>query len=114
MKDSLFLLHKQSFGIFIFLLYVFFPRTAHRLVGYFEDEAVISYTAYYDQVSADLTLNIEAPQIAKDYWNLADDAKLLDVIKVVRADEQNHADVNHGRADSLDKPDDQRATKKRA
>ena len=41
---------------------------------------------------------------AKDYWNLADDAKLLDVIKVVRADEQNHADVNHGRADSLDKP----------
>ena len=102
------------FWNFYFLLYVFFPRTAHRLVGYFENEAVISYTAYYEQVSADLTLNVDAPQIAKDYWNLADDAKLLDVIKVVRADEQNHADVNHGRADSLDKPDDQRGNKKRA
>ena len=100
------------FWNFYFLLYVFFPRTAHRLVGYFENEAVISYTAYYDQVSEDLTLNVDAPQIEKDYWNLADDAKLLDVIKVVRADEQKHADVNHGRADSLDKPDDQRTTKK--
>ena len=111
--ERLIILAAQAiFWNFYFLLYVFFPRTAHRLVGYFEDEAVISYTAYYDQVSADLTLNVEAPQIAKDYWNLADDAKLLDVIKVVRADEQNHADVNHGRADSLDKPDDFGKTKK--
>jgi len=93
------------FWNFYFLLYVFFPRTAHRLVGYFEDEAVISYTSYYEQVSSDLSLNVDAPQIAIDYWNLPSDAKLLDVIKVVRDDEQHHADVNHGRADSLDKPD---------
>ena len=111
--ERLIILAAQAiFWNFYFLLYVFFPRTAHRLVGYFEDEAVISYTSYYEQVSSNLSLNVDAPQIAKDYWKLADDAKLLDVIRVVRADEQKHADVNHGRADYLDKPDDLVATKK--
>jgi len=99
------------FWNFYFLLYVFFPKTAHRLVGYFEDEAVISYTAYYDQVSSNPSLNIDAPQIAKDYWNLAEDAKLLDVIRVVRDDEQNHSEVNHGRADSLDNSGDKKTPK---
>ena len=104
--ERLIILAAQAiFWNFYFLLYVFFPRTAHRLVGYFEDEAVISYTSYYEQVSSDLTLNVDAPQIAKDYWNLPNDAKLIDVIKVIRADEQRHAEINHGRADSLDKPE---------
>jgi len=105
--ERLIILAAQAiFWNFYFLLYIFFPRTAHRLVGYFEDEAVLSYTAYYEQVSSDSSLNVDAPQIAKDYWGLADDAKLLDVIRVVRDDEQNHSDVNHGRADSLDEADD--------
>ena len=105
------LVAQAIFWNFYFILYVFFPRTAHRLVGYFEDEAVISYTAYHDQVLANPSLNVNAPQIAKDYWNLADDAKLLDVIKVVRDDEQNHSDVNHGRADSLDQGDEKKPQK---
>jgi hypothetical protein len=39
--------------------------------------------------------------------------KLLDVIKVVRADEQNHSEVNHGRADSLGNSGDQKISKTR-
>ena len=34
------------FGIFYLFMYAFFTRTAHRMIGYFEDEAVNSYTEY--------------------------------------------------------------------
>jgi len=78
------------------------PRTCHRLVGYFEEEAVISYTAYLKQVEANPDLNIFAPKIAIDYWHLPMDARLVDVIKAVRQDEQGHSEVNHVFADSYD------------
>lgn len=85
-----------------FLMYVFAPRTCHRLVGYFEEEAVISYTAYLAQVEANPALNVAAPAIAMTYWNLPAGARLSDVIKAVRADEQGHADVNHEFANDYD------------
>ena len=40
--------------------------------------------------------------MARRYWNLAADATLRDVVIVVRADEANHRDVNHGFADELE------------
>ena len=40
------------FGIFYLFMYVFFTRTAHRMIGYFEDEAVNSYTEYLDMVKS--------------------------------------------------------------
>lgn len=89
------------FWHFYFILYVFFPTTAHRMVGYFEDQAVISYTNYLKQIDAGNTPNIPAPKIAIDYYNLQEDATLRDVVIAVRADEQGHADVNHGMADTL-------------
>jgi len=92
-------------GIFFnlyFLLYLFAPRTAHRIVGYFEEEAVFSYTEYLKEIDAGRDENIPAPQIAIDYWNLEDNARLRDVILAVRADECAHRDVNHGFVDSLD------------
>ncbi|KAH9821203.1 hypothetical protein DFH28DRAFT_1120584 [Melampsora americana] len=39
--------------------------------------------------------NMPAPQIAKDYWRLLPDAKMIDVLYAVRADESNHRFVNH-------------------
>jgi ubiquinol oxidase len=42
--------------------------------------------------------NEPAPQIAKDYWRLPSDAKLLDVIYAVRSDETTHRFVNHSLA----------------
>jgi ubiquinol oxidase len=89
------------FWHFYFVLYVLFPKTAHRMVGYFEDQAVISYTQYLEQIDAGRTENIPAPQIAIDYYNLKQDATLRDVVIAVRTDEQGHADVNHNMADQL-------------
>ena len=101
-ERAMILFAQALFWHFYFILYVFFPRTAHRLVGYFEEEAVISYTGYLEEVEKNLELNIPAPQIAIDYWKLKSDAKLIDVIKVVREDEMGHSVVNHGLADTLD------------
>ena len=86
-----------------FLMYIISPKTAHRLVGYFEEEAVISYTSYLEEIDSGNHDNVKAPQIAIDYWKLQQSASLRDVIIAVRADEANHRDVNHGFANSLSK-----------
>ena len=95
------LLAQFVFWHFYFILYVFFPKTAHRMVGYFEDQAVISYTQYLEEIDAGRTPNIPAPKTARDYYGLAEDATLRDVVIAVRADEQGHADVNHDMANQL-------------
>ena len=87
---------------FYFFLYLFAPRTAHRVVGYFEEEAVFSYTQYLAEVDAGRHENGPAPQIAIDYWQLPQDARLRDVIIAVRADEAEHRDVNHFFVSELD------------
>ena len=91
-------------GIFFnafFLLYLFSPKTAHRMIGYFEEEAVISYTQYLEGIDRGEIENVPAPSIAIDYWQLPHDARLRDVVIAVRADEMGHRDVNHGFADEL-------------
>ena len=91
-------------GVFFngfFLLYLLSPKTAHRVVGYFEEEAVYSYTEYLAEVENGMTPNVPAPTIAIDYWKLASDARLSDVIFVIREDERHHRDVNHEFADAL-------------
>ncbi|MEO1028953.1 MAG: alternative oxidase [Pseudomonadota bacterium] len=85
-----------------FFLYLFAPRTAHRVVGYFEEEAVVSYTHYLAEVDAGTHENVPAPELAIKYWGLPEDARLRDVIIAVRADEAEHRDVNHEFADILD------------
>ena len=91
-------------GIFynlFFLLYLVSARTAHRLVGYFEEEAVYSYTEYLAGIDSGKYENIAAPQIAIDYWKLSPDARLRDVILVIRDDEAGHRDVNHDFSNQL-------------
>ena len=89
------------FGIFYLFMYVFFTRTAHRMIGYFEDEAVNSYTEYLDMVKAGKIEDTPAPALAISYYKLATDAKLSDVIRCVRADEQHHSKTNHEYANNL-------------
>jgi ubiquinol oxidase len=100
-ERGLILLAQGMFFNAFFLLYLISPRTAHRLVGYFEEEAVISYTAYLAEIDAGTLENVPAPQIAIDYWHLPQDARLRDVVIAVRADEAEHRDVNHGFAHEL-------------
>jgi ubiquinol oxidase len=78
-----------------FLLYLVSSRTAHRVVGYFEEEAVISYSHYLKEIDEGRSPNVSAPAIAKHYWKMADTATLRDVVLIVRADEAHHRDVNH-------------------
>lgn len=89
------------FYMFFFALYLVSAKSAHRLVGYFEEEAVISYTHYLAEIDEGRSPNLAAPEIARRYWNLPDDATLRDVVLVVRADEAHHRDVNHGFANEL-------------
>ena len=92
---------------FIFILmylfiYLISPRTAHRIVGYFEEEAVISYTDYLNELESGKIIDQPAPDIAINYWNLPLHATLKDVVRVIRDDEAGHRDVNHEFADILD------------
>ncbi|WP_447751581.1 alternative oxidase [Sphingopyxis fribergensis] len=89
------------FYLAFFALYLISAKTAHRVVGYFEEEAVISYTLYLQEIDEGRSPNLPAPAIARHYWKLADDATLRDVVLVVRADEAHHRDVNHGFASEL-------------
>ena len=84
-----------------FFLYLLAPKTAHRVVGYFEEEAVASYTHFLKQIDTGVQTNVPAPPIAVDYWALAPDAKLRDVVLAVREDEAGHRDRNHSFADTL-------------
>jgi len=84
-----------------FLLYLISPKTAHRIVGYFEEEAVRSYTAYLAEIDAGRHENVAAPQRAIEYWGLAPDARLREVVLAVREDEAEHRDVNHAFANEL-------------
>lgn len=97
----LILMAQGIFYNFFFLVYLCSSRTAHRIVGYFEEEAVYSYTEYLACIDNGVCENVAAPQIAIDYWGLAADARLRDVVIAVRNDEANHRDVNHQFADEL-------------
>ena len=86
-----------------FFLYLLAPKTAHRVVGYLEEEAVISYTHYLEEIDAGRVENVAAPQIAIKYWKLPATARLRDVVLVVRTDEAHHRDTNHHFANQLAK-----------
>jgi ubiquinol oxidase len=91
-------------GVFLVgfsVLYLVSSRTAHRVVGYFEEEAVVSYTHYLAEIDEGRSANVPAPEIALRYWGLPANATLRDVVEVVRADEAHHRDVNHSFANEL-------------
>jgi len=88
------LIAQGIFWWFYFLVYIVDFRTAHRMIAYFEEEAVKSYTEYLKLVESGEVENIPAPQLAIDYYSMESDAKLSDLIVKVRADEQHHSKIN--------------------
>ena len=64
------------------------------MIHYFEEEAVKSYTEYLHMVETGEVENVPAPQLAIDYYKMKKTAKLSDLIKKVRADEQHHSQIN--------------------
>ena len=93
------LIAQFTFSIFYLFMYLADNRTAHRMIAYFEEEAVLSYTEYLELVESGAMENVPAPQLAIDYYGMNANAKLADLIKHVRADEQHHSEVNHRYAD---------------
>ena len=98
-ERSLVLFSQFLFGAFYFFMYVFFTKTAHRMIGFFEDEAVKSYTEYLKMIEDGEIENVKAPQIAIEYYDLKGNARLIDLVKCVKADEEHHSEVNHKYAD---------------
>ena len=93
------LLAQIIFMAFYFIIYIISYRLAHRMIAYFEEEAVRSYTEYLRLVEEGKIENVPAPQLAIDYYNLDSKARLSDLIKCVRDDEMHHSKVNHRYAD---------------
>jgi len=93
MKAMVFLTQGIFFNFF-WVSYLISPKFCHRLVGYLEEEAVVTYTHILREMEHGGELKAwkttPAPDIAKKYWNLADDASLADVVVHVRADEAHH------------------------
>lgn len=91
----------MMFNIYFFL-YLITPKTCHRIVGYLEEEAIISYTEYLAEIDSGAILNVPAPPCAIDYWHLPEDATLRQLVVAIRDDEVHHRDVNHAFADGID------------
>jgi ubiquinol oxidase len=101
LERALIMVGQALFYNVYFWLYLFAPRVAHRVVGYLEEEAVVSYTQYLTEIDSGRIENVAAPQIALDYWGLPAGARLRDVVEVIRADEAGHRDRNHQMADEI-------------
>ena len=88
-----------TFMVFYFFIYILSYRLAHKMIAYFEEEAVRSYTDYLALVESGQVENVPAPQLAIDYYGMSENARLSDLIVKVRADEIHHSKVNHRYAD---------------
>jgi hypothetical protein len=81
---------------FFMAVYMLNPKALHRFVGYFEQTACRTYhniITHIETPGTDLHSawsQLPAPEIAVGYWRLDDDAKWVDVLKCIFADESNH------------------------
>ena len=92
------LLAQGVFYNFFFVLYLAAPKVGHRFVGKLEEEAVYTYSLILEDMENGRLPeweNLAAPEIAKEYWQLAPDAKFYDVVRAIRADEATHRHINH-------------------
>jgi ubiquinol oxidase len=91
-------------GIFFnlyFVAYLINQKLCHRMVGYLEEEACVSYTEFLKMIDEGNYPNKEIPEWTKEYWGLGSDAKLRELVIAIREDEAEHRDVNHDFAEQL-------------
>lgn len=89
----------MMFSMFYLALYMLSQKTAHRMIGYFEEEAVVSYTDYIEQIDLGNIEDVPAPYPAIEYYGLRDTATLRDMLHCIREDERKHSILNHRYAD---------------
>lgn len=83
------------FWHFYLVFYIIAPNTAHKMIAYFEEEAVRSYTEYLELISSGQIENVPAPKLAIEYYGMPESASLWDMVWFVRNDEEKHSKVNH-------------------
>lgn len=89
----------------LMMMYLANPKFLHRFVGYLEETACHTYVSVIKNIETPGTKLHEAwsltpaPPIALGYYRLPEDAKWVDVLKCMMADETHHRDVNHTFAD---------------
>lgn len=90
---------------FLMGVYMINPKAMHRFVGYLEQTACETYHNIITHLETPGTQlhaewsELPAPEIAKGYWKLREEAKWLDALRCIYADESHHRDVNHTFAD---------------
>ena len=94
-ERSLIVVAQFIFWHFYLCMYIVAPKTSHKMIAYFEEEAVKSYTEYLAMINAGLIEDIPAPELAIEYYGLKSSATLSTMVMCVRADEQRHSEVNH-------------------
>eukprot|EP00340_Litonotus_pictus_P009580 CAMPEP_0170514592 /NCGR_PEP_ID=MMETSP0209-20121228/1173_1 /TAXON_ID=665100 ORGANISM="Litonotus pictus, Strain P1" /NCGR_SAMPLE_ID=MMETSP0209 /ASSEMBLY_ACC=CAM_ASM_000301 /LENGTH=197 /DNA_ID=CAMNT_0010798747 /DNA_START=320 /DNA_END=913 /DNA_ORIENTATION=+ len=80
------------------LHYIFSPSTAHRMVGYLEEEAVKTYTNMindFDKGKLPKWKKMPISEDPKRYWELPQEATMRELLLAIRADEVNHREFNH-------------------
>lgn len=89
----------------LLVLYMVNPSSMHRFVGYLEETACHTYLNVINKIEQPGThlhdgwRDLKAPDIAKSYWKLSEDASWKDTLGCIMADECHHRDVNHTFAD---------------
>jgi ubiquinol oxidase len=99
LERGIVVLAQGAYLSFYSLLYMVAPASAHRLTAYLEEEAHAAYTSYLAAVDSGALPLRAAPDIAIQYYRLAPDATVRDVLLHVRADEAAHREFNHHLAD---------------
>jgi len=94
-ERTLIVIAQFIFWHFYLVMYILAPNTSHKMVAYFEEEAVKSYTEYLDLISQGELPNPPAPKLAIDYYSLQPDATIYDMILCIREDERGHSEANH-------------------
>ena len=90
---------------FLMALYTVHPKSVHRFVGYLEETACHTYVNVINHINTPGThlnkawADLPSPPIAIGYYKLSHDAKFVETLKCMMADESNHRDVNHTFAD---------------
>lgn len=98
---SLVVAAQLTMGPLMTLTYAVYPNAMHRFVGYLEETAVSTYGNLIEKAETPGTQlyeawrDLDAPAIAKSYWQLPDNATWITTLKHILADESHHRDVNH-------------------
>ncbi|HXK37903.1 MAG TPA: alternative oxidase [Candidatus Paceibacterota bacterium] len=81
------------------LLYIISPSAAHRLIAYSEERLAGIYADWLLELLCGASENAPAPLVAIQYWELGEEATLVELVNVLIADTAKNRDRNHAIAD---------------